>query len=473
MKKLTFSFLITILSVLPSFARLRLPAIVSDGMVLRSGDARIWGFGTPGDSVTVSPSWLPGDEYITVVDPAGKWAVKVSTGKASDQAVSFDVTDGKSSITVSDVLIGETWLCSGQSNMVFPVGEHTDSLTWQTGMETAEAELKDADYPMLRLFTVEFALSDDRPLDDCKGRWVKATPESVYDFSAVGFVFGRRLVKELGCPVGLVLSAVGATSIESWIDLDIQRDNHIFNQQKWSYSPLRRPEHYNFRVPGTLWHAMIHPIIPYEVTGTIWYQGESNAYAAQNYREQMKILIESWRHERRQPDMPFYYVQIAPYFDRSPYIREAQEQILHEGLGNVGMAVITDAGDSLDVHPRNKIAPGERLARIALVKTYGHQGTAMGPLKSHVEYRGGAAVVYFDNADGLKTPDGEDVIGFVIAGEDGRLYPAKAEINGRKVTVKSPYVDKPCEVRYGFENFPRLNLFNGEGLPASPFRDRK
>ena len=456
------------LSLCSAWSRVTLPALISDGMVLRSNDgARLWGKTEPGRQVSIKPSWTK-KSITATADATGAWETRIPTGKASRSAQYIDFIDGDT-VRVSDVLIGEVWLCTGQSNMVFPVGDHTDTLVWQTGMIDAKEQLADATFPDLRLFTVDYAISVDRKLEDFSGRWVKATPETVYDFSAVGFIFGRRLHKELKVPVGLIQSAVGATSIESWINPELQTDT-MYNFMKRKYAPEVVTPKTAHRTSGGLWNGMINPINRYDVTGTIWYQGEGNNVNAYNYKAMMTTLINSWRADRNQPDMPFYYVQIAPFRDRSPYIREAQLDILESGLGNVGMAVITDAGDSLDIHPRNKVAPGERLALIALNKTYGRKIESSGPIIKKVKYHDGKAIVEFRHNKGLRTYDGKPLTGFYIAGNDKKYYPAIAEIINDKVFLHSPHVTKPVAVKYGFSNFPRVNLSNGSGLPASPFR---
>ncbi len=455
----------------PAWGRVTLPALISDGMVLRSNDgARLWGRTAPNQQVRIKPSWT-NKSIVATADAAGNWETRIPTGKPSNITHHIDFIDGDT-VRVNDVLIGEVWLCTGQSNMVFPVGDHTDTLVWQTGMIDAKEQLADATFPELRLFTVDYAISVDRKLENFSGRWVKATPETVYDFSAVGFIFGHRLHKELKVPVGLIQSAVGATSIESWINPELQTDT-MYNFMKRKYAPEVVTPKTAHRTSGGLWNGMINPINRYDVTGTIWYQGEGNNVNAYNYAAMMKTLINSWRADRKHPDMPFYYVQIAPFRDRSPYIREAQLEVLESGIGNVGMAVITDAGDSLDIHPRNKVAPGERLALIALNNTYGRKNEFSGPIVKNVSYRNGKAIVEFRHDKGLRTYDGKPVTGFYIAGNDRKFYPAIAEIVKDKVILYSPDVTEPTAVRYGFSNFPRINLSNGAGLPASPFRTDK
>ncbi|MCM1297122.1 MAG: Ig-like domain-containing protein [Muribaculaceae bacterium] len=451
-------------------AKISLPSIISDHMVVRSGnEARLYGKATPGATVTVTPSWT--STQTTVAGDDGNWEVMIQPGKASKQERSITFADDNSTVTVNDVLVGEVWLCTGQSNMVFPVGNHTDSLVWQTGMIDADEQLKDATFTDLRLFKVKQTLSTDKKLDDVIGKWVKATPESVYGFSAVGFIFGRRLLKELDRPVGLIQSAVGATSIESWINPELQTDT-IYDYMKRKFVTGKVSKRNAHRISGGLWNGMIYPLNRYQVTGTIWYQGEGNAINARNYLPMMKTMVNHWRADRRQPDMPFYYVQIAPFHDRSPYIREAQLQFLQSGIKNVGMAVVTDAGDSLDIHPRNKVIPGERLALIALDKTYGKNVESDSPTMKKVTFNDNEAVVTFNHGKGLTTNDGKAPAGFKIAGDDMVWYNATARIENGKVIVSSPDVARPTALRYGFENFPRVNLMNEAGLPASPFRTK-
>ena len=472
MKKLLgFSiFLVFVLiASLTAEAKVTLPAIFSDNMVLQQNtQVNVWGKAAPGEKVTVKASWL--DKAVTAKAAAnGKWTVKLKTPKAiTNQSVTVS---GENEITINNVLIGEVWLCTGQSNMEFPVSRHPD-VKWNTGMLNEAEELKDADYPEIRLFHVKHQLAHEGELDDCEGEWLVCNPKNLYDFSAVGFVFGRKLYKELKMPVGLIQSTWGGTHAESWTKLDVMKKNPLYADvlKDFALEGVKQQKNY-CKVPATLWNGMIHPILGYTIKGNIWYQGESNSIRADKYQQVFTNMINSWRKEWKQPDMPFYFVQIAPHYGQPATIREAQLRTWQSGLKNVGMAVITDAGDSLDIHPRNKTVTGERLAAWALAKQYGKDVTYSGPLFKTMKVEGNKAVLSFDYADdGLMTPDNEPVKGFIVAGEDRRFYPATALIRGDKLEVSAPQVSVPVAVRYAYCNFFRVNLCNKAGFPATPFR---
>ena len=470
MKKLLGQTVLFIFFVLcPITAKITLPAIFSDNMVLQQNtQVNVWGKAAPSEKITVKASWT--DKVVTVKAGAnGKWTVKLKTpAAAKNQSVTVN---GENSITINNVLIGEVWLCTGQSNMEFPVCKHPD-MKWMTGMETEEEEMKDADYPEFRLFHVEHQLAPDGEMDDCQGKWLVCNPKSLYDFSAVGFVFGRKLHKELNVPVGMIQSTWGGTHAESWTKMDVMKNNPLYTDvlEEFALKNVKQQKGY-CKVPATLWNGMIKPILGYTVKGNIWYQGESNAIRAEKYQQVFTNMINSWRKEWKQPDMPFYFMQIAPHKGQPAAIREAQLKTWQSGLKNVGMAVITDAGDSTDIHPRNKRVAGERLALWALAGQYGKKVVCSGPLFKTMKVEGDKAVLSFDYAeDGLMTPNNEPVKGFLIAGADRRFYPATAVIRGSQLEVSAPQVEVPVAVRYAFCNFFRVNLYNKAGLPAVPFR---
>ncbi|MEL5892353.1 glycoside hydrolase family 88 protein [Bacteroides sp. GD17] len=470
MKKLLGLTVLFIFFVLcPITAKITLPAIFSDNMVLQQNtQVNVWGKAAPGEKITVKASWT--DKVVTVKAGAnGKWTVKLKTpAAAKNQSVTVN---GENSITINNVLIGEVWLCTGQSNMEFPVCKHPD-MKWMTGMETEEEEMKDADYPEFRLFHVEHQLAPDGEMDDCQGKWLVCNPKNLYDFSAVGFVFGRKLHKELNVPVGMIQSTWGGTHAESWTKMDVMKNNPLYADvlEEFALKNVKQQKGY-CKVPATLWNGMIKPILGYTVKGNIWYQGESNAIRAEKYQQVFTNMINSWRKEWKQPDMPFYFMQIAPHKGQPAAIREAQLKTWQSGLKNVGMAVITDAGDSTDIHPRNKRVAGERLALWALAGQYGKKVVCSGPLFKTMKVEGDKAVLSFDYAeDGLMTPNNEPVKGFLIAGADRRFYPATAVIRGSRLEVSAPQVEVPVAVRYAFCNFFRVNLYNKAGLPAVPFR---
>ena len=292
-------------------AKVVLPAIFSDNMVLQqNAQVNLWGKATPGERVSVKTSWT--DKAVTTKAAAdGKWTVKLKTpAAAKGQSVTVS---GENSITINNVLIGEVWLCTGQSNMEYPVSKHPDK-KWMTGMITEAEEMKDADYPELRLFRVEHQLAPEGEMDDCQGRWLVCTPKNLYDFSAVGFVFGRRLHKELNVPVGMIQSTWGGTHAESWTKMGVMKNNPLYTDvlEDFALKNVKQEKGY-CKVPSTLWNGMIHPILGYTVKGNIWYQGESNAIRHEKYQQVFTNMINSWRKEWKQPDMPFLFHADCPH----------------------------------------------------------------------------------------------------------------------------------------------------------------
>ena len=450
-------------------ADIQLPSILSDNMVLQqNAKVRFWGKARPGERILVKTSWDHKKYKVTAL-ANGHWELMIQTPAAtSGQSV---MLKGDNKIRINNILIGEVWLCTGQSNMEFPVARNPQ-VKWKTGMLNEAEEMKDADFPEIRLFHVEHQLAPDDEKEDCVGKWVVCNPENLKDFSAVGFVFGRKLYKELSTPVGLIQSTWGGTHAESWTSMKVMENNPLYADVLKQYSKEKvSREKDKCKVPATLWNGMIAPMVGYTVKGNIWYQGESNSVRYEKYQEVFTNLINSWRKEWNQPDMPFYFVQIAPHYKQPAGIREAQLKTWLSGLENIGMAVVTDAADSTDIHPRNKVAPGERLAAWALAKQYGKKIVYSGPLYKSMKVNGREITLDFAFAEGgLQTPGNEPVKGFFIAGNDARFYPADAVINGSSITLSSTYVSAPVAVRYGYGTFFRVNLFNKAGLPAVPFR---
>ena len=340
-----------------------------------------------------------------------------------------------------------------------------------TGMTTEAEEMKDADYPELRLFRVEHQLAPDGEKDDCQGRWLVCTPKNLYDFSAVGFVFGRRLHKELNVPVGMIQSTWGGTHAESWTKMSVMKNNPLYADvlEDFALKNVKQEKGY-CKVPATLWNGMIHPILGYTVKGNIWYQGESNAHNWEAHEKLFKLLVNSWRKNWNDACLPFYYVQLSSLNRPSwPWFRESQRRMLNE-ISHIGMAVSSDHGDSLDVHPICKKPVGERLARGALNKTYQKNVIPSGPLFRGANVRGGKVFLSFDYGKGMRSSDGKPLQCFEVAEYDGIYYPATAEVVGDQVKVYSKEVPNPRYVRYGWQPFTRANLINREGLPASTFR---
>jgi hypothetical protein len=466
-------------------------------MVLQQdAEVNIWGWGDMGKQVSIQASWL--DETInTRVDSDGKWRAILVNPKTKAQIGRLTVKSGDQVLSVENILLGEVWLCSGQSNMDFPIAKSTG---WRTGILHETEEMKDADYPQMRFFHVEQALSPFIELDDCKGEWKVVTSENIVDFSAVAFFFGRTVFKDINQPIGLIQSTWGGTHAESWTKMSYMKGNTLYapllekqqemfdryrsdsleyvkamqdyeakKEQDKSSFPKKPAHPSNNKTLSSLWNAMIHPLVPFSIKGVIWYQGESNTVRSADYTNVFSNLIMSWRNEWKQGEFPFYFVQIAPHYKQDPEIREAQLEAW-KTVRNTGMVVITDVGDSTDIHPRNKRIPGERLAYWALANDYGKNMVCSGPLFKSVVYQGRTAVVDFDYIGGGLTAQGARLTGFEIAGKDAVFYPADGQINGDSVVLSASMVKEPCYVRYGWGKFFRANLYNKDGLPASPFR---
>jgi sialate O-acetylesterase len=439
---------------------LRLPALLSDHAVLqRDADVRVWGWARPGARVEVSASWRP-KPVGTTAGPDGRWEVRVRTGADQDRHALAVRSDG-TTVRAEDVVFGEVWLCSGQSNMEWPLGPHQG----MTRVENAFNEVAGANYPRMRLFQVE----RDRaaaPMDDVKGRWRVCTSATAHGFSAVGYYFGRELHWRLDRPVGLIQSAWGGTAAEAWTSLDALRTVDGFESQSApAVAPDQGPQ------PTHLYNAMVAPLAPYTLRGAVWYQGESNVGRGQEYLSLFPTMIADWRRAFGQPKMPFGYVQIAPfrYGDghQAAMLREAQRRTL--GVAATGMVVTTDlVPDPGDIHPPKKREVGQRLALWAMTKVYGTDiGEWSGPVAESVVRDGGAVRVRFSHASGL-APGPQPLEGFEAQAEDGTWHKAKARIEGSSVVVwldGRPVVD----ARYGWSSVPPTGLVNGVGLPASPF----
>jgi sialate O-acetylesterase len=369
------------------------------------------------------------------------------------------VVQGRNRVEVGDVLIGEVWVCSGQSNMEWPV----------SASENAEKEVAEANDPRIRMFTVVRA-SSPIPATDCDGRWQAAGPETVGRFSAVGYFFARELRRALGVPVGMINASWGGTPAEAWTPLrEIERGSELgpllARLDDSGVHPAAKPSY--------LFNGMIAPLIPYRIRGVIWYQGESNVGRAWQYRTLFPTMVQGWRKAWGRGDFPFYYVQIAPYRYNAPEacaeLREAQAHALR--LRNTGMVVTMDIGDVNDIHPRNKQEVGRRLALWALAKDYGKNVTFSGPLFEKMTVVGHEARISFRYAEkGLATSDGKAPSDFQIAGADRKFVPAHARIDGSQVVVWADGIEHPVAVRYAWSDLANPNLVNGNGLPASPFR---
>lgn len=445
-----------------SRAEIKLPAIFGDQMVLQQQtDAAIWGKATAGKTVRISTSW-DNKSYSAQTDQQGNWRTKVKTPKAGGP-YEITISDG-SPIKLKNVLIGEVWICSGQSNMVMPMKGYRNQPI--TGSNEAIAISANSN---IRMITVDRDKSLV-PKDNFTGDWKECLPENVLNFSATAYFFGKMVQQVLNVPVGLITTSWGGTRIEPWMS-----ENGIRNFD-WVKLPDKKMEgDFSQQTPTVLFNAMVNPIVGYALRGAIWYQGESNRNEPDQYQKLMPGLAENWRAEWGIGDFPFYYVQIAP-FDYGPaglnsaYLREAQLKAAG-ATTNFGMACVMDAGEKDCIHPANKKAAGDRLAYLALAKTYGKSGFAYsGPVLKEMTVEGSLVKLTFDFADNGLTSYGKELENFEVAGENKRFYPAKASITSKGITLCSPSVEKPVAVRYAFKDFVMGDLYNTEGLPASSFR---
>lgn len=443
-------------------AEVKLPAIFGDNMVLQQQtDAAIWGTATANKTVKVTTSWN-NKNHSTKANSDGNWKLKVNTPSAGGP-YTITISDGKI-LKLNNVLIGEVWVCSGQSNMQMIMNGYHNQPVLGSNEAIAKSTNKS-----IRLITIE----RDKSLvikDDFKGEWLECNPGSVGSFSATAYYFGRLLQESLNVPVGLICSAWGGTRIEPWIsEIGIKNFD-------WVNLPDKNMQgDFSQQTPTVLFNAMISPMVGYAIKGALWYQGESNRNEPKEYEKLMPGLVENWRTEWGIGDFSFFYCQIAPYDYgtgglNSAFLREAQYNA-SMALPNMGMACLMDVGEKSCIHPANKEAAGERLAFLALAKTYGKKGFEFsGPKLDKMEVEGSVVKLTFRHANYGLTTFGKELENFKIAGENKRFVSAKAFITGKGITLFSPSVEKPVAVRYAFEDFIVGELYNNEGLPASSFR---
>ncbi len=501
---LTVAFALTLAATPAVHAELKLPAIISDHMVLQQKQANpIWGWDTPGTKVTVT---FAGQTKTSEAGADGKWTVKLDPVPASAQPQTLAVA-GTTQQEIQDVLVGEVWMCSGQSNMGF-----TLQGDWNGDLEALASKL-----PNLRLIKVP-QVGTQELKTDFKGSWKPSGKDSASNFSAVGFLFGRYLHQILGVPVGLIDNSWGGSAAEAWVrrsalesdprfaplmESTVKRETELQSQKskddyaaamekhklaveaaKADGKPAPRvpqsPDAWlsgNAR-PGNIFNGIVNPTVGYGMKGVIWYQGESNAGRAYEHGELFPFLIEQWRKEWAQGDFPFYWVQLADFRPESATpgdstwaeLRETQTNTLR--LPNTGQAVIIDLGEGRDIHPRNKHDVAARLVRWALVKDYGLTLPFRSPEYKSLQIDGAKAMVTLDCFGSFLRPfDVEEAVGFAICGEDKVWHPAKGKIVGKdKVEVTSDAVAQPIAVRYAWADNPVCNLASDAGLPVTPFR---
>jgi sialate O-acetylesterase len=449
-------------------ADVKLPVVIGDNMVLqRDAEVPIWGWDDAGTAVTVT---LRKSKVSATADADGKWMVKLPAMKAGGPHTI--VVAGSSTLTVKNILFGEVWLCSGQSNMEWTVGLS----------DNAKQEIAAADYPQIRHIKIPHRPSDKPESDVASNGWELCSPKTVGNFTGVGYFFGRYLQKELGVPIGLIGSNWGGTRIEPWTPPIGFKQVSALKQiaDNLDTFPTKNAKGgVIHQSPLALYNGMISPLIPYEIRGAIWYQGESNLRDGLLYEQKMYALIKGWRTVWNKPNLPFLFVQLAPYHygNEDPGVLallwEAQTNVL--SLPHTGMAVTVDIGNTQNIHPKNKQDVGKRLALWALANTYDRKGTVYsGPLYKAMKAEGNRIRVYFNHAgSGLASRDGNPLSWFTIAGQDGKFVEAQAEIDGETILVSSSKVSQPKAVRFGWHKLAEPNLINKAGLPASPFRTDK
>jgi sialate O-acetylesterase len=447
---------------IPAFAQIHLPSFISNNMVLQQQcEAPIWGWADPGTHISITPGWS-NTKHQTSADYEGKWFVKIATPSAGGP-YSIIINED----TLTNVMIGEVWLCSGQSNMQWALNQS----------ENADEEVQKADYPDIRLF---YAARDNArmPNRDVYGHWDECTPRVAATFSAVAYYFGRELYKELDVPIGLLHFSWGGSTVQAWTDPEVLRTTPEgryylakFKEKIDTTRPGELPR--NYRDPGANFYGMIRPLIPYGIKGVIWYQGENNVFEHQMYRNSFETMIKNWRNTWGEGDFPFYFVQLAPYHYSKEVVgaalRDAQRKSLD--IPNTGMAVTLDIGNPGNIHPTNKKDVGKRLSLWALAKTYGKRNIAYsGPIYESMEIEGNRIRISFAYAESGLYCKGNKLTCFTIAGDDRVFHPADAVIDGNTILVSSNEVQKPVAARFAFENADEPNLLNKEGLPASTFR---
>jgi sialate O-acetylesterase len=483
-------------------ADVKVPAIIGSHMVLqRDQKDRVWGWAEPGEEVTVK---IAGQSQATKAGPDGSWQVMLEAMPAGGPHVLS--IEGKNSLKFDDVLVGEVWICSGQSNMQWAV----------RGSRDADLELATAKYPNIRLISVP-NFGTQEPQKNFRGAWQDCGPQTTAGFSAVGYFFGRQLHQTLGVPVGLINDSWGGSACEAWIRRDVLAADPKFDRmvKRWEQiekdyprvkaefdskladwklaakkakdegkKPPQAPQNPdwmmngNFR-PANIYNGVLKPTIGYGIRGVIWYQGESNAGKAYQYRDLFPLMIKSWRDEWGQGDFSFYWVQLADFMAERPEptdsawaeLREAQTMTMSR-LPKTGEAVIIDLGEAQDIHPRNKQDVASRLARWALAKDYGLKIPYHSPAYQSMEKQGSKVVLHFDHVGGgLKAEDIPELRGFAIAGSDHKFVNAKAKIAGPgAIEVWSEKISEPAAVRYAWADNPVCNVYSKEGLPLTPFR---
>ncbi|OXA77756.1 sialate O-acetylesterase [Flavobacterium aquidurense] len=456
MKNNIFKFVFFLMISGTMMANVSLPNIFGDNMVLqRNSEVKIWGWANPKEEIKLVSGWN-NQEYKVVANNQDQWELHIKTPEAGGPyTISIK---GYNEVILKNILIGEVWVCAGQSNMEM-------SASW--GIDNGEEEMKNAANPNIRFFTVP-KLTATTPQNNLLGNWTESTPETMKNFSAIGYFFAKRLREDLkNVPIGLISSNWGGTPAEIWMPEEVVQNDSLLLENARKLNE----QEYGPRQPGRAYNAMIYPFIGFKIAGTLWYQGESNV-GSLVYDKTLSALISSWR-RAWQDEFPFYFVQIAPYKTGSHNfsnvtVRNSQRKVLSE-VPRTEMVLTSDISDTIDIHPKNKKSVGIRLANLALAETYKvNSNLVKGPLFKDIKIEKNKVVVFFDYADGLyfknKTSNQ-----FELAGADENFYPAEASIKNNEVILNSKKVPNPAEVRFAWGNTIQPDLFNKANLPASCF----
>lgn len=465
MKKSVILFLLVVFSAGIMSAKIKVASILGDNMVLqRNSEVKLRGKADPDQKLNLTIGWNK-EKITTVANEKGEWLVKVKTTEAGGP-YTLTITSGKEKVVLQNILLGEVWLCSGQSNMEMTVAGFGDS-----PVNGSTDALLSAANDNIRLFSLA-RNTKDVPQDSCTGKWSVASAESVAKFSAVGYFYARQLQQSLNVPVGMICSSFGGSRIESWIKNDVITG---FTEAFKQTTQEKTPQHHR---ASRLYNGMIAPILNYTIKGALWYQGEANVGNYQDYPALLAAMVKSWRADFGLGEFPFYFVQIAPCWYNNPkannsaFLREAQQKAMSL-IPNSGMVTTVDFGEERNIHPAEKAAVSKRLALWALSETYGQKGLPYkSPVFKSMEVKDSIAVISFDNVVNGLTTYGKTVDCFEVAGQDSIFYPAILTIAQKQARIYSPRVKVPVAVRYHFINFAQTNgfLYNTAGLPVMPFR---
>ena len=442
-------------------AEVKLNSIFSDHMIVQKGvTVPIWGTAGEGEKVTVSFN----GQTVSKITVNGKWMIKLAPMAYQLTPLTMKIS-GKNVITINDILVGEIWLCSGQSNMERQLGPRPP----QPLITDWEKERDAANYPLIREYYVPLKFSNSK-VADAQSTWQVCSPQTVTGFSAIGYLFAKNLFLQMKVPVGILFSAFGGTPAEDWTSETALKNNTKLKELVANYDKPSTAWKPTGKTMNGLYNGMIYPVLLYALKGVAWYQGESNNDRPDLYKTILTTLITDWRQNFNQGNIPFLIVQIAPNKDMCPELRESQF-LVSQQVSNTALIVTTDCGDAENIHPSHKQPVGERLAIAARALAYKEKIEYAGPVYRSFNIKNDEVFLNFSHIGKGLTSNHNDVLkGFTIAGRDKNFVPAKAIIKGNQVVVSDKGIKYPVAVRYGWSNVPDVNLFNGDGFPASPFR---